>query len=122
VSPPVLPGARENLIEATKSAVAPVSHRRVGATMAAAVTDVVTMGDLLPWYLGALGELHAMLDARGVRPSGPAGGMAAYVASYALRVEGPIREHFLIGRQDTADENAWRTEICWPIFSTGAAV
>jgi DNA-binding transcriptional MerR regulator len=161
------------------SAVGPVSHHRVGATMAAAVTAVVTMGDLVPWYLGALGELHAMLDARGVRPSGPAGGiyagelftdergqatvfvptatevqrlgrvepvvvpaaelavivhpgsladvdraygaLAAYVASHALRVDGPIREHYLIGRQDTADENAWRTEICWPIFSTGAA-
>jgi DNA-binding transcriptional MerR regulator/effector-binding domain-containing protein len=159
------------------SAVAPVSHRRVGATMAAAVSAVIAMGDLLPWYLGALGELHAMLDARGVRPSGPAGGiyagelftdergqatvfvptatevrglgrvepvvvpaaelavivhpgsladvdraygaLAAYVASHALRVDGPIRERYLIGRQDTADENAWRTEICWPIFSTG---
>ena len=162
------------------SAVAPVSHHRVGATMAAAVTAVVTMDDLVPWYLGALGELQAMLDARGVRPSGPAGGiyagelftdergqatvfvptatevqrlgrvepvvvpaaelavivhpgsladvdraygaLAAYVASHALQVEGPIREHYLIGRQDTADENAWRTEICWPIFSTGAGV
>jgi DNA-binding transcriptional MerR regulator len=161
------------------SAVAPVSHRPVGATMAAAVTAVVTIGDLLPWYLGALGELHATLDARGIRPSGPAGGiyagelfadergeatvfvptvteiqrlgrvepvvvpaaelaiivhpgsladvdraygaLAAYVASHALRVDGPIREYYLVGRQDTADENAWRTEICWPIFSTGAA-
>jgi effector-binding domain-containing protein len=160
------------------SAVAPVSHRPVGATMAAAVTAVVTMGDFLPWYLGALGELHATLDARGIRPSGPAGGiyagelfadergeatvfvptateiqrlgrvepvvvpaaelavivhpgsladvdraygaLAAYVASHALRVDGPIREYCLVGRQDTADENAWRTEICWPIFSTGA--
>ena len=162
---------------ARPSAVAAVSHRRVGETTAAAVTAVVTMGDLLPWYLGALGELHAMLDARGVRPSGPAGGiyagelftdergeamvfvptatevqrlgrvepvvvpaaelavivhpgsladvdraygaLAAYVAGHALRVDGPIREHYLIGRQDTAEENAWRTEICWPIFSTG---
>ena len=161
------------------SAVAPVSHRRVDATMAAAVTAVVTMGDLLPWYLGALGELHATLEARGVRASGPAGGiyagelfadergeatvfvptatevqrlgrvepvvvpaaelavivhpgsladvdraygaLAAYVASHALRVDGPIREYYLVARQDTADENAWRTEICWPIFSTGAA-
>jgi len=161
------------------SAVAPVSHRRVGPTMAAAVSAVVAMGDLLPWYLGALGELHATLDALGVRASGPAGGtyagelftdergqatvfiptpteiqrfgrvepvvvpaaelavivhpgsladvdtaygaLAAYVASHALRVDGPIREYYVVGRQDTADENAWRTEICWPIFSTGAA-
>ena len=161
------------------SAAAPVSHRRVGSTMAAAVTAVVAMGDLPPWYLGALGELHATLDARGMRASGPAGGifagelftdergeatvfvptatevprlgrvesvvvpaaelavtvhpgsladvdraygtLAAYVANHELRLDGPIREYYLVGRQDTADENAWRTEICWPIFSTGTA-
>ena len=48
------------------------------------------------------------------------GALAAHVASHALRVDGPIREYYLVGRQDTADENAWRTEVCWPIFSTGA--
>jgi len=164
---------------ASPSAAAPVSHRRVGATMAAAITAVVAFGDLVPWYLGALGELHATLDALGVRPSGPTGGiyagelftdergqstvfvptateiqrlgrvepvvvpaaelavivhpgslaqvdtaygaLAAYVASHALRVDGPIREYYIVGRQDTAEENAWRTEVCWPIFSTGAA-
>ena len=161
------------------AAVAPISHRRVEATTAAAITAVVTMSDLVPWYLGALGELHAMLDARGIRPSGPIGGtfagelftdergeatvfvptpteiqplgrvepivvpaaelavithpgsladvdtaygaLAAYVANHALRVDGPIREYYLVGRQDTSDENAWRTEVGWPIFSTGAA-
>jgi DNA-binding transcriptional MerR regulator len=161
------------------SAAVPVGHRRVGATMAAAITAVVGIGDLLPWYLGALGELRATLDARGVRASGPAGGiyatelfadergeatvflptavevprlgrvspvtvpaaefavivhagshadvdlaygaLATYVTSHALQVAGPIREYYLVGRHDTADENAWRTEICWPIFSIGAA-
>ena len=49
------------------------------------------------------------------------GALATYVASHALRVDGPIREYYLVGRQDTADENDWRTEICWPIFNTGAA-
>jgi DNA-binding transcriptional MerR regulator len=160
-------------------AVAPVSHRRVGATTAAAVTAVIAISDLVPWYLGALGELHATLDALGVRPSGPAGGiyagelfadergeatvfiptateiqrlgrveplvvpaaelavlvhpgsladvdraygtLAAYVASHALHVDGPIREYYLVGRQDTTDQNAWRTEVGWPIFSTGTA-
>jgi DNA-binding transcriptional MerR regulator len=163
---------------ASPSAVAPVSHRWVGETTVAAVTAVIAMGDLVPWYLGALGELHATLDALGVRASGPAGGtyagelfadergeatvfiptsaeiqrlgrvepvvvpaaelavivhpgsladvdraygaLAAYVASHALQVDGPIREYYLVGRQDSADENAWRTEICWPIFNTGA--
>ena len=161
------------------SVVGPVNHRRVGATTAAAVTGVIAMDDLLPWYLGALGELHATLEARGMRASGPAGGMyagqlfadergqatvfiptaseiprlgrvepivvpaaelaviehpgsladvdtaygalAAHVANHELRLDGPIREYYLLGRQDTADEQRWRTEICWPIFSTGTA-
>jgi DNA-binding transcriptional MerR regulator len=161
------------------SAAAPVSHRRVGATMTAAVTAVIAMGDLVPWYLGALAELRATLEARGMRVSGPAAGifagelftdergqatvfvatatevprlgrveplvvpaaelaviehpgsladvdraygtLAAYVASHELRLDGPIREYYLVDRQDTADEKEWRTEICWPIFSTGKA-
>src|SRR5262249_8184248 len=132
-----------------------------------------------PWYLGALGELHATLEAMGVRASGPAGGLfagelfadergqatvfiptpielprlgrveptvvpAAELAviehprsltaaarsdaarrapapSHELRLDGPIREYYLVGRQDTADEKDWRTEVCWPIFSTGKA-
>ena len=49
------------------------------------------------------------------------GALAAYVADHALQVDGPLREYYLVGRQDTADESAWRTEVCWPIFSTGAA-
>lgn len=164
---------------ADPSAVAPVSHRRVGATVAAAITGVVRAPDLLPWFQGALGELYATLDARGGSASGPAGGvyaaelftdergeatvfvplaapiaplgrvvpatipaaelaviahagshadvdrsygaLAAHVASRALQVEGPIREYYLVGRRDTPDESAWRTEICWPIFSTGTA-
>ena len=165
---------------ADPSGAAPVSHRRVDATMAAAVSDTVGVGDLLPWFLGALGELYATLDARGVAASGPAGGiyatelfaeergeatvfvptaaevqrlgrvapftvpaaelavithagshadvdraygaLATYVSSHALQVDGPIREYYLVGRHDTADEAAWRTEICWPIFSTAAGV
>jgi DNA-binding transcriptional MerR regulator len=164
---------------ADPSAVAPVSHRRVEATTAAAVTGIVGTGDLLPWFLGALGELYATLDARGVPAAGPAGAvyatelfaeergeatvfvptaaeiqalgrvaplvvpaaelavivhpgshadadraygaLASYVTSHALGVEGPIREYYLVGRHDTQDERAWRTEIGWPIFSTGAA-
>ena len=159
--------------------VAPVSHRRVEAVQAAAVTAVVDLSDLLPWYLGALGELYATLEARGIPPTGPAGGvyatglfteeegeatvfvptpteirspgrvtpqlipaaelavivhygsqadvdrsygaLGAHVASHALQVEGPIREYYLVGRRDTPEESAWRTEICWPIFSTSPA-
>jgi effector-binding domain-containing protein len=47
------------------------------------------------------------------------GALATYVARHALPVQGPIREYYLCGPQDTADETAWRTEIGWPIFNTG---
>ena len=47
------------------------------------------------------------------------GALAAYVTDHALGVEGPIREYYLIGPHETADENQWRTEIGWPIFHTG---
>jgi DNA-binding transcriptional MerR regulator len=50
------------------------------------------------------------------------GALATYVADHALQVDGPIREYYLTSWRDTADESAWRTEICWPIFSTGPAV
>ena len=43
----------------------------------AAITTVVTMDDFLPWYLGALGELYATVEALGLRASGPAGGIFA---------------------------------------------
>ena len=49
------------------------------------------------------------------------GALATYVSDRALGVDGPIRERYLVGRLDTADETAWRTEIGWPIFQTGPA-
>jgi effector-binding domain-containing protein len=47
------------------------------------------------------------------------GSLATYVTTHALAVEGPLREHYLVGPQDTMDESQWRTEIGWPIFQTG---
>jgi effector-binding domain-containing protein len=47
------------------------------------------------------------------------GSLATYVAQHALAVEGPLREYYLVGPQDTPEESAWRTEIGWPIFQTG---
>ncbi|HEY6478932.1 MAG TPA: MerR family transcriptional regulator [Streptosporangiaceae bacterium] len=49
------------------------------------------------------------------------GSLAAYVTDHALAVEGPIREYYVVGPHETADENQWRTEIGWPIFQTGLA-
>jgi DNA-binding transcriptional MerR regulator len=47
------------------------------------------------------------------------GALASYVTRHALGVAGPIREFYPVGRQQTADAAAWRTEIGWPIFETG---
>ena len=47
------------------------------------------------------------------------GTLATHVSDRALGVDGPIRERYLVGRLDTDDETAWRTEIGWPIFHTG---
>jgi DNA-binding transcriptional MerR regulator len=49
------------------------------------------------------------------------GALATHVAQHALAVDGPVREYYLTGRADTPDESAWRTEIGWPIFQTGAS-
>jgi len=162
----------------TQTAVASLQALLTDPADVAPVSAAVAVSDLLPWYLGALGELTATLAARGIAAAGAPGGvfatelfseetgqatvfvpttteppplgrvaprvipaaelaviihvgshadvdrsygaLATYVADHALRVDGPIREYYLVGRQDTPDESAWRTEICWPIFSTGA--
>jgi effector-binding domain-containing protein len=44
------------------------------------------------------------------------GTLAAYVARHALAVDGPMREHYVVGRRDTPDTAQWRTEIGWPVF------
>ena len=49
------------------------------------------------------------------------GTLATYVARHALAVDGPIREHYLVGQHDTPDATRWRTEVGWPIFRTSAA-
>jgi len=75
---------------------------------AAAISEVLAVKDALSWYVGALGELRAVLSAQ-----------RKTVAQHALAVEGPLREYYLVGPQETADESAWRTEIGWPIFQIG---
>ena len=141
-----------------------IEHRRMPATPAAAVSEVIDVKDASGWYQGALGELHALLAAQKVVHAGPGGqatvfvpcngtvratgrvtglvvpevelavithtgahndvdlaygSLAAYVTDHALGVEGPIREYYMIGPHETADESQWRTEIGWPIFATG---
>ncbi|HEY1914441.1 MAG TPA: MerR family transcriptional regulator [Streptosporangiaceae bacterium] len=52
-----------------------VEHRTVAAMPAAAISQTVDREDILTWWQGALGELHAAVYAQNLTPAGPAGGM-----------------------------------------------
>ncbi|MEV8375737.1 MerR family transcriptional regulator [Kribbella sp. NPDC056861] len=43
------------------------------------------------------------------------GALGSHVAEYCEVAPGPIRELYLVGPGDGADESEFRTEICWPI-------
>lgn len=49
------------------------------------------------------------------------GALGTAVAERAIGIDGPIREYYLVGSADTDDERLHRTEVCWPVFRTGAA-
>jgi DNA-binding transcriptional MerR regulator len=55
----------------------PVEHRTVPSCPAAAITADVDRGDLLPWWQGALAELHAAVQAQNLETTGPSGGLYA---------------------------------------------
>jgi DNA-binding transcriptional MerR regulator/effector-binding domain-containing protein len=63
-----------NLITRPETALE-VVHRTVGPTPAIAIHDVVQRGDILSWWQGALGELYANVQAQGLNPTGPSGGV-----------------------------------------------
>ncbi len=46
------------------------------------------------------------------------GALGTFVAEREIGVQGPIREHYLVGADDTGDESQHRTEVCWPVFRT----
>lgn len=50
-----------------------IEHRRMAATTAAAVSDIIDVNDANGWYQGALGELHALLGAQKIAPTGSGG-------------------------------------------------
>ena len=167
------------LLEPGPAAEGRIDYRRVEATEAIAISEVIDVNDAITWVQGALAELYATVTAQGERVRGPAGGifadelvaserglatvfvpsagdirrtgrlidlvvpaaelitvvhagsyrdfdlaygaLATHVAQHAITVDAPIREYFLVGPQDTRDETAWRTEICWPVFHTTTA-
>jgi len=155
-----------------------VEHRTVPSTAAIAIQATIDREDLLAWWQGALGELHAALGAQGLQPAGPPAGiyaseifqhgrgdatvfiptsgaaravgrveplvvppaelavmfhrgsladadltygeLGAHVMRHEISVEGPLREHYLIGFLDTNDPGQWETEIGWPIFRSAS--
>jgi DNA-binding transcriptional MerR regulator/effector-binding domain-containing protein len=54
-----------------------IEHHRMAATPAGAVSEVIDVKDATGWYAGALGELHALLAAPKLTPSGPGGAIYA---------------------------------------------
>ena len=54
-----------------------VTHRTVPPAAVAGIAQTVGREDILSWWQGALGELHATVRAQGLRPAGPAGGLFA---------------------------------------------
>ena len=54
-----------------------IEHRRIPATPAAAVSEVIDVKEASAWYQGALGELYAVLAAHKVTPAGPGGAIYA---------------------------------------------
>jgi effector-binding domain-containing protein len=150
----------------------------VPPTAAIAIQATIDRDDLLAWWQGALGELHAVLGAQGLQPTGPPAGiyageifqhgrgdatvfipthgaaravgrvvrlvvppaelaimlhrgslaesdvtygeLGAHVMRHEISVEGPLREHYLIGFLNTNDPGQWETEIGWPIFRSAS--
>ncbi|WP_460908022.1 MerR family transcriptional regulator [Paraburkholderia jirisanensis] len=64
-----------DLLQHSARAAARIEQRSVGATLAAAITQVVDVKDALSWYQGAVAELYATLATQHVPSAGPAGGI-----------------------------------------------
>lgn len=87
-----------NLLQPPDTAPA-IVHRSVPATPAAAIREVVDRDDVLPWWEGALGELHASMRAQHLDAAGPSGGLYASEliqhdrgeATVFIPVRGPVR-------------------------------
>jgi DNA-binding transcriptional MerR regulator/effector-binding domain-containing protein len=46
--------------------------------------------------------------------------LGSYATTREISIDGPLREYYLRGADDTSDEAEWRTEIGWPIFRADA--
>jgi effector-binding domain-containing protein len=46
--------------------------------------------------------------------------LGSYATTHEISIDGPLREYYLCGADDTRDEAEWRTDIGWPIFRADA--
>lgn len=65
------------LLEPGPAAEGRIGYRRVEATEAVAISEVVNLSEALMWFQGALAELYATVTAQGARIRGTAGGIFA---------------------------------------------
>lgn len=87
-----------NLLRRPETAPA-IVHRSVAATPAAGIGQIIDGEDVLAWWQGALGELHASVRAQDLRITGPVGGLYASElfqhgrgeATVFVPVEGSVR-------------------------------
>ncbi len=47
--------------------------------------------------------------------------LGSYATTHEISIDGPLREYYLRGADDTPDEAEWRTDIGWPIFRADAS-
>jgi DNA-binding transcriptional MerR regulator/effector-binding domain-containing protein len=95
--------ALRDILLRPSDASAVIAHRTVAAVAAIAIQEVVERDDLLVWWQGALGELHATVDAQHLAQAGASGGLYASDifqhdcghATVFIPVEGTVRR---IGR------------------------
>lgn len=82
---------------------APISSRRVKPAEIPAAELAVTV------HTGSFADLDLTYGALGT-----------FVAEREIGVQGPIREHYLVGFDESSDESLHRTEVAWPVFHTKA--
>ncbi len=44
------------------------------------------------------------------------GELGSYATTHEISIEGPLREYYLVGANESPNAATWRTEIGWPIF------
>jgi DNA-binding transcriptional MerR regulator len=91
-------GALRDLLQRPEAPLV-VEHRTVPAVHAAGISQPIDREDAFAWWQGALGELHAAVDAQRLASTGPAGGLydsdlyrhERGLATVFIPVEGAVR-------------------------------